>query len=99
MYVKCIDFHDNTNFNPCIFTVIIDVFFTLDLLMEFIISYRYDDTITLVCSYLYIMQIVPLNLQKHHPIPADDLPNDSEALFLYKSKLSQNRTSLKLFYT
>ena len=26
------------------------------------------------------MQIVPYNPKKHHPIPADVLPNDSEAL-------------------
>ena len=38
MYVKCIDFHDNTNFNASIFTVIIDAFFALDLLMVFIVK-------------------------------------------------------------
>ena len=28
------------------------------------------------------MQIVPYNPKTHHPIPADVLPNDSEALFV-----------------
>ena len=31
--------------------------------------------------YLDSLQIVPCIPQKHHPIPADVLPNDSEALF------------------
>ena len=37
----------------------------------------YEDTNTLVGSYLDSGQIVPYNHQKHHPIPADVLPNDS----------------------
>ena len=42
-------------------------------------------TITLGKSYLDSMKIVPYNLQKHHPIPADVLPNDSEALLIISS--------------
>ena len=41
---------------------------------------------THVGSYLDSMQIVLYNPKKHHPIPADVLPNDSEALFCLKEK-------------
>ena len=44
-------------------------------------SHIYEDTNTLVGSYLDSVQIVPYNHQKHHPIPADALPNESMALF------------------
>ena len=47
------------------------------------LAYRYDNTIILQGIYLDCLQIVPCNPQKHHPIPADVLPNDSKALFLY----------------
>ena len=43
-------------------------------------SQIYEDTNTLVRSYLDNMQIVPYIHQKFHPIPANALPNDSEAL-------------------
>ena len=45
------------------------------------LAYRYEHTIILHGIYLDCLQIVPCNPQKHHPIPADVLPNDSEALF------------------
>ena len=48
-------------------------------------SHIYEDTNTLVGSYLDSVQIVPYNHQKHHPIPADALPNDSEALLVISS--------------
>ena len=46
-----------------------------------IFSYRYEDTIIFYGIYLDSLQIVPCNPQKHHPIPADVLPSDSEDLF------------------
>ena len=45
----------------------------------------YEDMNTLVGSYLDSAQIVPYNQQKHHPIPTDALPNDSDALLVISS--------------
>ena len=54
-------------------------------------SYRYEDTIIFYGIYLDSLQIVPCNPQKHHPIPADVLPNDSEDLFPKGECLSTHR--------
>ena len=59
-----------------------------------IFSYRYEDTNIFDGIYLDSLQIVPYNPQKHHPIPADVLPNDSEALFLRKNKQTNRQTNI-----
>ena len=45
----------------------------------------YEDTNTLVGSYLRSVQIV----QYKHPLPADALPNDSEALVFFFQKIQK----------
>ena len=52
-----------------------------------IFSYRYEDTIIFYGIYLDSLQIVPCIPQKHHPIPADVLPNDSEDLFCVRKRI------------
>ena len=60
---------------------------TIIFLIKFIYTTRFMIFILQIWTYdhpwcyLDCLQIVPYNPQKHHPIPADVLPNDSEALF------------------
>ena len=49
-------------------------------------SHIYDDTNTLVGSYLDKVHIVPYIYQKHFPIPDDALPNGSKALFPFSPR-------------
>ena len=61
MYVKCIDFHDDTNFNASIFTVIIDPFFALDLLMVFIVKsnvFFYDERYCIFSNWALDVKLV-----------------------------------------